>query len=108
MGITLADELKPKTKSLSKEETEKVLKIAREAYDANNLFQQMVNNSLAVPLDDCPKVTAALGNLGIAAERLRGIKTREMELLEQQRKAHDCDNCTWSQDGKLLVGPAAP
>jgi hypothetical protein len=108
LSTSHADEPKPKTKTLSKEEAEKVLKIARESYEANNLFQQMVNNALNVPLDDCPRVTAALGNLGIAAERLRGIKAREAELLEQQRKAHDCETCTWSQDGRQLVTPVTP
>jgi hypothetical protein len=109
MGFTRADEPKPKTKTLSKEEVEKTVKIGREVYDAQNAIQQAVNNSLTVDLSDCPKVTAALAHVRIASERMNGIVVRQNDLREVLREAHDCKNCDWSPDGKSLVqSPQAP
>lgn len=108
LGITHADEPKPKTKPLSKDEQERTLKIARENYEATNTFKQVITNTLSVPLEDCAKVTAALGNLRVASERMRGIETRMNELLERQRKDNDCDNCEWTPDGRALIKPQQP
>jgi hypothetical protein len=109
MGFTRADEPKPKTKALSKEEVEKTVKIGREVYEANNAFQQAVSDSLGIALDDCPKVTAALATIRIRSERLNGIVVRQNDLREVLREAHDCKGCDWAPDGKSLVqSPPAP